>query len=140
MQGGAFVVIQIIATFDQHKLEHGTLRQIGRRVDNRSSTADLWGAPRSERVNRGDAGYTRLMATRRELRDAVLELPREERQALAEELYESLDEESDDAVWRDAWSDEIERRLEDIAGERVELIDAKAVHDELAAELRSLRK
>ena len=80
------------------------------------------------------------MATRRELCDEVLELPREERQALAEELYESLDEESDDAEWRDAWSDEIERRLEDIAGERVELIDAKAVHDELAAELHSLRK
>ncbi len=80
------------------------------------------------------------MATRRELRDAALELPREERQALAEELYESLDEEGDDPEWSDAWSDEIERRLQDIAAGRVELIDAQTVHDELAAELRSLRK
>jgi putative addiction module component (TIGR02574 family) len=75
------------------------------------------------------------MSIRPELRDELLHLSPEERQELADELYESLDE-SRDPEWERAWAAEIERRVQDVAEGRVELLDADAVHADLRAELR----
>ena len=77
-----------------------------------------WGSAPRERMGlaRVDlAGYTRLMAIRPELRDALLKLPADERQELADKLYESLDDEQVDPAWERAWSDEIARRVQEIA-------------------------
>jgi hypothetical protein len=38
--------------------------------------------------------------------------------------------------WEQAWSDAIVRRLHEVIGERVDLIDADLVHAELRTELR----
>ncbi|MBA3395411.1 MAG: addiction module protein [Deltaproteobacteria bacterium] len=76
------------------------------------------------------------MSIRPELRTELLTLSPEERQELADELYESLVDESVDPEWERAWSAEIERRMADVAADRVELIDADEVH----AELRSSRR
>nr|MDQ3295188.1 addiction module protein [Myxococcota bacterium] len=71
------------------------------------------------------------MSIRPELRTELLTLSPEERQELADELYESLVDESVDPEWERAWSAEIERRMADVAADRVELIDADEVHAEL---------
>lgn len=76
------------------------------------------------------------MSIRPELRTELLMLSPEERQELADELYDSLVDESLDPEWERAWSAEIERRMADVAADRVELIDADEVH----ADLRSSRR
>ena len=82
------------------------------------------------------------MAIRPELRAELLALSVEERGELADELYESLPDEPPEPPeppepgWAEAWSDELARRLADVAGGRVELVDADEVHAELRAELR----
>jgi putative addiction module component (TIGR02574 family) len=77
------------------------------------------------------------MAIRQELRDEVLNLSREERHELADEIYESLADEPLDPEWERAWSRELEQRVEDVVAGRVELVDADAVHAELRGELRN---
>ena len=76
------------------------------------------------------------MSIRPELRDELLHLSAEERQELADALYESLDDEPHDPEWERAWAAEIERRVQDVADGRVELLDADEVHADLRAELR----
>ena len=80
------------------------------------------------------------MSIKPELRRELLTLPAEERQQLADELYESLVDESLDPEWEQAWSDEIKRRVKDVADGRVELVDADDVHRELRAEFRDSRR
>jgi putative addiction module component (TIGR02574 family) len=77
------------------------------------------------------------MAIRPELRNELLKLPAEERQELADELYESLGDETIDPAWESAWSDEITRRVQEIVDGKVQLIDADDMHDELREELRT---
>jgi putative addiction module component (TIGR02574 family) len=68
--------------------------------------------------------------TRREL----LSLPPEEREKLADELYDSLDaEEARDPEWQTAWTNEIQSRISDVEQGRVELIDGDDVHRRLRA-------
>ncbi len=87
----------------------------------------------------GDRGrYTPIMAIRPALRDELLKLPADERQTLADELYESLDDQPLDPAWESAWSDEIARRVQEIADGKVQLVDADDMHAELRKELRSL--
>lgn len=76
------------------------------------------------------------MAIRPELRAELLALPAHEREELADQLYESLEDKPLDPEWEQAWSQEIGRRVADIADRRVELIDADDAHIELRAELR----
>jgi putative addiction module component (TIGR02574 family) len=80
------------------------------------------------------------MAIRPELRDELLKLPADERQELADELYESLDDEPVAPAWERAWSGEIARRIQEIADGKVHLVDADEMHEELRAELRSSGK
>ena len=80
------------------------------------------------------------MAIRPELRDELLKLPADERQTLADELYESLDDEPVDPAWERAWSDEIVRRVQEVAEGKVQLVDADEMHDELREEFRSVDK
>ena len=69
-----------------------------------------------------------------ELRRELLSLSPEERESLADELYDSLDEEEAlDPEWQSAWTKELERRIADVEHGRVELIDADEVHRELRA-------
>jgi putative addiction module component (TIGR02574 family) len=69
-----------------------------------------------------------------ELRRELLSLPQEEREALADELYDSLDaEEARDPEWERAWSKEIQSRIADVEQGRVELIDGDEVHRRLRA-------
>jgi putative addiction module component (TIGR02574 family) len=74
------------------------------------------------------------------LRSELLNLPPEERQELAHELYESLVDESLDPEWERAWSEKIEKRMTDVAADHVELIDADEVHAQLRDELRDSRR
>ncbi|MGH7857256.1 MAG: addiction module protein, partial [Candidatus Binatia bacterium] len=85
-------------------------------------------------------GTLQFMPIRSELRAELLKLPADERQKLADELYESLDELRVDPEWESAWSEEIARRLEDIADGKVALVDADEMHDELHEELRNRGK
>jgi hypothetical protein len=80
------------------------------------------------------------MSIKPELRRELLTLPAEERRQLADELYESLVDESLDPNWERAWSDEIKQRVADVADGRAELLDADDVHRDLRAELRDARR
>ena len=76
-----------------------------------------------------------LMWVRPQLREELLSLPAEERQELADELYESLGDQPEDPEWERAWAAELERRVQDVGDGRVDLLDADDVHAELRAEL-----
>ncbi len=76
------------------------------------------------------------MAIRPQLRDELLKLQADERQELADRLYESLDDEPVDPASERAWSDEIARRVQEIADGKVQLVDADEMHAELRDELR----
>jgi hypothetical protein len=75
-----------------------------------------------------------------ELRRELMTLPADERQKLADELYESLIEEQVDPEWQRAWTSEIEQRIGDVSAKRVDLIDADDVHGDMQAELRDARR
>lgn len=77
------------------------------------------------------------MAIRPDLRDELLRLSPQERQELADALYESLVDKPRDPAWERAWSDEIARRVEEATTGNVPLIDADEMHLELREELRS---
>jgi putative addiction module component (TIGR02574 family) len=87
-----------------------------------------------------DASYASLMAIRPELRDELLKLPADERQELANELYESLDDEPVDPTWELAWSDEITGRVQEVADGTVRLVDADEMHAALRSELQPAGK
>ena len=80
------------------------------------------------------------MALRPELRAELMMLPANEREELADLLYESLDDGASDPEWQQSWRHEIERRIVDVSSGRVELIDADQVHDAMREELRALRR
>lgn len=67
----------------------------------------------------------------------MLSLPTAERAALAHELIASLDAEEADPKADALWAAQIERRADDVAQGKVDLVDADDVHAELAALLRS---
>jgi putative addiction module component (TIGR02574 family) len=76
-----------------------------------------------------------------ELRRELFSLPEEEREALADELYDSLDaEEARDPEWERAWTKEIQRRIADVAEGKVELVDSEQVFQELRAEFSNKRR
>lgn len=77
------------------------------------------------------------MAIRQELRDEQLRPPANGRQELADELYESLNDEPGDEAWERTWSDVIARRVQEIADGNVQLVDADDMHPELRTGLRS---
>jgi putative addiction module component (TIGR02574 family) len=83
---------------------------------------------RGASIDEADVGY--------ELRSELLTLSPEERLELADELYESLVDESLDPHCERAWSEEIQKRMADVAADRVELVDADEVHALLRDELR----
>jgi len=76
------------------------------------------------------------MSIRPELRSELLTLSPDERQELADDLYESLVDESLDPEWERAWSAEIQTRMAEVAAGSVELVDADDVHAQLRDELR----
>ena len=76
------------------------------------------------------------MAIRPELRQELLTLSAEEREELADELYESLDDGSRDPGWGQAWSQELDGRVADVVAGRVVLIDADEVHADLRSDLQ----
>jgi putative addiction module component (TIGR02574 family) len=75
------------------------------------------------------------MSLRPELKAQLLALPEDERQVLADELYDSLDG-GQDPEWERAWTSELARRIAEIHEGRAELIDADEVHAELQVELQ----
>lgn len=80
------------------------------------------------------------MAIRPELRAELLTLPANEREEIADLLYESLEDEARDPDWEQAWSQEIVRRIADVTSGRVELVDANLLHEALRTEIRALRQ
>lgn len=84
----------------------------------------------------GPRGTIAAMTTA-ELRASVLNLPAAESAALAHELIASLDAEQADPSADALWAAEIERRAQDVAEGKVDLVDADDVHAELSARLRS---
>ena len=79
--------------------------------------------------------YTPSMAIRPELREELLRLSAEEREALAEELYESVGGDVVDPAWQQAWAEEVRRRAQDVTDRTVELVDADDVHAEIRSGL-----
>jgi putative addiction module component (TIGR02574 family) len=73
---------------------------------------------------------------------AALTLPAEERERLAHELLDSLDDEEwlspDD--WEAAWDAEIERRLREIREHTAELVDGEEVFRDARARIAARRK
>jgi putative addiction module component (TIGR02574 family) len=84
--------------------------------------------------------YTRSMPIEAGLRAQLLMLPAEERQELAEDLYESLADTGMDPAWEKAWTEEIGQRLQDVVDGTADLVDADEVHESLREELRGQRK
>jgi len=78
------------------------------------------------------------MAIRNELVTELLELPDEERGALAALLMRSLEPDDGNEVtgteWEAIWAAEIERRLREVAEGKVELVDG----DQVDAEIRAM--
>lgn len=72
-----------------------------------------------------------------ELHSMALNLPAEERAALAHDLIASLDAEGADPHAGALWATEIEPRARDVADGKVELVDADEVHVEVARRLRT---
>ncbi len=83
--------------------------------------------------------YTSSMPIETGLREQLLKLPAEERQELADDLYESLAGAMDPA-WKRAWTEEIGRRLQEVVDGNADLVDADEVHVSLREELRNQRK
>ena len=69
---------------------------------------------------------TRASMTFEELRERALELPPHERLELAEDLFDSVDDE-DPALFEASWADEIKRRVEDVESGRAELVPGDVV-------------
>jgi putative addiction module component (TIGR02574 family) len=79
-------------------------------------------------------GRLNVMPVSAEIRRELLSLPAEEREKLADELYDSLDEEeAGDPEWQSAWTKELQSRISDVEQGRVELIDGDDVHRRLRA-------
>jgi putative addiction module component (TIGR02574 family) len=78
------------------------------------------------------------MTAAKDLRQELLDLPREERAGLARELLESLDG-PPDADSEQAWLDEAERRSAAIDAGSVQLDDWNEVRDRISKKLRALR-
>ncbi len=74
------------------------------------------------------------MASPDDLLASALKLPTEERHRLARELVLSLDRDDDEEVAA-VWGTEIERRVDDAVGGRVEMIDGDEAHVMLRARL-----
>jgi putative addiction module component (TIGR02574 family) len=75
--------------------------------------------------------------TTAELRATALNLPEDERAALARDLIASLDGGSADPGADAAWLTEIDRRAREVAEGNVTLADAADVHAEVASRLRT---
>jgi putative addiction module component (TIGR02574 family) len=72
-----------------------------------------------------------------EIRTSALNLPAQERAALAHDLIASLDAEPADPGAEALWASEIEHRAREVADGKVALIDADDVHAELTQRLRT---
>ncbi len=72
-----------------------------------------------------------------ELLAEVLRLPRHDRARVAEELFSSLEEPSDDVAA--AWAGELERRSQDIAAGRVQTVPWETVRTQILKELEQRR-
>jgi putative addiction module component (TIGR02574 family) len=70
----------------------------------------------------------------------ALALPTEARAAIASSLLESLDESPADEGVESAWSEEIQRRIEEIDSGKVQLIPYEEVRRRLAAMLSDATK
>jgi putative addiction module component (TIGR02574 family) len=91
------------------------------------------------RLARAETGsiVTRMSISKGELLQQALRLEPNQRAELAEQLLESIrqsDFESEDL--RRAWSDEVERRLEEVRHGRAELIPWEQVQEELSNVVR----
>ncbi len=69
-----------------------------------------------------------------------MSLPADEREQLADELYESIADATTAPEWQSAWTAQIERRLDDVASRKVDAIDADEVHADLQRELHTTRR
>jgi putative addiction module component (TIGR02574 family) len=79
------------------------------------------------------------MATKDELLTDVLQLPPEERAEVAHKLLLSLDGDTDDVNAEAAWSQELERRAEDIRQGRVKTVSWEDVEARITARLKHRR-
>jgi len=86
------------------------------------------------------AAYTEAvaMAIPRKLVSELLELPDEDRGALAALLWRSLEPDDGDELtgkeWEAVWAEEIDRRMREVTEGKVELVDG----DQVDAEIRAM--
>lgn len=83
-----------------------------------------------------------MKATREELLAAALALPPDERERMAHDLLDSLDESGalTSEEWEAAWTAEIKQRLDAVREGRAELTDADEVFREAYADLEKPRR
>jgi len=72
-----------------------------------------------------------------EITRAAMTLPDRQRAALADALWDSLDDQADVNA---AWTSEISSRVDDIVNGRVELLTREEVHARIAASLAARRR
>lgn len=69
---------------------------------------------------------------------AVLSLPRDEREALRDELDRSLADDAQGPAWEAAWRGEVDRRIAEVRSGQVETIAADDAHAQVRATLAAL--
>jgi putative addiction module component (TIGR02574 family) len=89
-------------------------------------------------VGRRSRGYPSAMAqaTPAELLQHALQLPADDRLALASELLESV-EGPEDPAWADAWAAELDRRVRELDQGRVQGVPWTEVKAKMEARLRA---
>ena len=81
-----------------------------------------------------------MSSAAKKLLDEILQLPKEERELLAEEVWLSLHDEAADENVDEAWEKEIKKRLDEIDSGKVKLIPWANVEKEIEEKLRAQRK
>ena len=82
-----------------------------------------------------------MIADRKALLDAAMELPEEDRAEMAQRLFDSLPESYDvvthlDPTVREAWRDEIRKRVDELEAGEAEMIPSDVVFREIREKMQ----
>ena len=80
------------------------------------------------------------MSVMKEVLEKALALPQKDRARVARKLLLSLDDQPREPGWEAAWTEEIERRSDDVHAGTAKLTEASKVLRELRADLKKRRK
>ncbi len=81
-----------------------------------------------------------MSSTAKKLLDEILQLPKDERERIAEEVWLSLHDEDEEGDVEAAWDEEIKKRLDEIDSGKVEMVPFDEVMSQIEKSLREKRK